>query len=705
MSRVHTEPPIMPRIFPLLSLLSLFAGTATAAPPVRPPAIPLVTHDPYFSIWSMTDKLTDSSTQHWTGTAQSMTSLARIDGKTYRLMGTDPARTPDNLKTPALAQTSVTVLPTHTNYEFAGAGVTVHLSFLTPSLPRDLDVLSRPVTYITWQVASTDSRSHSASIYFDASYELAVNTPDQLVNWSRFRIDGADVLRLGSQAQDMLKKSGDNLRIDWGYLYLFAPSGSSVSNALVDRRTARTAFIEKGKLPEADNLQIDAPARFRMPVLAYRFDLGDVGAQQISRYVAIAYDDIYSVEYFKRPLRPWWHNQNTDISSLLTSAIRDYQLLESRSTDFDRDLMADLKRSGGDEYADLCALAYRQAVAAHKLTRDLNGDPLLFSKENFSNGSIDTVDVTYPSAPFFLLFNPKLLEAQIRPILDYASLERWKFPFAPHDLGTYPLANGQTYGGGELTEENQMPVEESGNMLLMVAADAQIQGNTKFAERYWPVLSRWAAFLKEKGLDPENQLSTDDFAGHLAHNANLSIKAILALGAYGKLAGLMGKTAEADEYRRTVDEFAKRWIRLADDGDHYRLAFDKTGTWSMKYNLVWDRLLGLNIFPPDVAKRELAFYRSKENAFGLPLDNRETYTKLDWLVWTASLSDSPAEFQSMIKPAYRFANESPTRVPLSDWYWTLDGKQRGFQARSVVGGVFIKMLNDPATWRKWAIGQ
>jgi hypothetical protein len=695
----------MPRILLTFVLLPLFAGTAAAAPPVRPPAIPLVTHDPYFSIWSMTDKLTDSSTQHWTGTAQSMTSLVKIDGKTYRLMGTDPVRTPDNLKTPALAQTSVTVLPTHTNYEFAGAGVTIHLSFLTPSLPRDLDILSRPVTYITWQVASTDSRSHSVSIYFDASYELAVNTPDQLVNWSRFRIDGADVLRLGSQAQDMLKKSGDNLRIDWGYLYLFAPSGSGVSNALADRRAARSSFIEKGKLPEADNLQIDAPARFRMPVLAYRFDLGDVGAQQISRYVAIAYDDIYSVEYFKRPLRPWWHNQSADISSLLTSAIRDYQLLESRSADFDRDLMADLKRSGGDEYAGLCALAYRQTVAAHKLTRDLNGDPLLFSKENFSNGSIDTVDVTYPSAPFFLLFNPKLLEAQIRPILDYASLERWKFPFAPHDLGTYPLANGQTYGGGELTEENQMPVEESGNMLLMVAADAQIQGNTKFAEHYWPVLTKWAAFLKEKGLDPENQLSTDDFAGHLAHNSNLSIKAILALGAYGKLAGLMGKTAEANEYRRTVDEFAKRWIKLADDGDHYRLAFDKTGTWSMKYNLVWDRLLGLNIFPPDIAKRELAYYRSKENAFGLPLDNRETYTKLDWLVWTASLSDSPAEFQSMIKPAYRFANESPTRVPLSDWYWTLDGKQRGFQARSVVGGIFIKMLNDPATWRKWAISQ
>ena len=592
--------------------------------------------------------------------------------------------------------------PPHTKYNFEGAGVSLDLTFLTPALPNDLEVLSRPVTYVDWRVRSVDGRSHAVALYFDASYEFAVNLPDELVNWSRYRVAGADVLRLGSQRQDMLKKSGDNLRIDWGYLYLFAPSGTGVSASMTDRSVARAAFFDVGKLPEADELQLDPALRRRMPVLSYAFDLGNVGTQPVSRYVAIAYDDMYSVEYFKRPLRPYWHTQQMDIAGLIQAALRDHDSLEQRSAAFDRDLMADLRKAGGEQYAQLCALAYRQTLAAHKLTRDLDGTPLLFSKENFSNGSIDTVDVTYPSAPFFLLFNPKLLEAQIRSILDYASLDRWRFPFAPHDLGTYPLANGQTYGGGELTEDNQMPVEESGNMLLMVAADAQIHGNAKFAERYWPVLTKWADYLKQKGLDPENQLSTDDFAGHLAHNSNLSIKAILALAAYGKLAGMLGKTAVANDYSRTATEFAKRWVQMADDGDHYRLAFDKAGTWSMKYNLVWDRLLKLNLFPSDIAKKELAFYKTKQNAYGLPLDNRETYTKLDWLVWTASLSDSPAEFQAMIEPAYQFANKSASRVPLTDWYWTLDAKQRGFQARSVVGGIFIEMMNDPAMWRKWA---
>jgi hypothetical protein len=364
--------------------------------------------------------------------------------------------------------------------------------------------------------------------------------------------------------------------------------------------------------------------------------------------------------------------------------------------------MTDLRAAGGEEYARVAALAFRQTVAAHKLVADWDGTPLFFSKENFSNGSIDTVDVTYPSAPFFLLFNPQLLKAQLRPMLDYGASARWKFPFAPHDLGTYPLANGQTYGGGEKTEENQMPVEESGNMILLVAALAKAEGDLKFAEHYWPLLSKWAAYLREKGMDPENQLSTDDFAGHLAHNTNLSLKAILALGAYAGLADALGKKTEAADYRREAKLMAERWVRMADDGDHFRLAFDKPGTWSQKYNLVWDRLLGLNLFPAQVARKELAFYIRKQNAYGLPLDNRERYTKLDWIVWTATLADSDEDFKTFIAPVYRFVNESPSRVPLTDWFGTVDGKQVGFQARSVVGGVYIKLLADPALWKKWS---
>jgi len=300
------------------------------------------------------------------------------------------------------------------------------------------------------------------------------------------------------------------------------------------------------------------------------------------------------------------------------------------------------------------------------------------------------------------LFSPKLLRAQLQPVMDYSRMARWKFPFAPHDLGTYPQANGQVYGGGERTEENQMPVEETGNMLILIAGLARVEGNAAFAARYWPLLTKWAEYLNEKGLDPENQLSTDDFAGHLAHNANLSIKAILALGAYAQLAGMTGHPQDAARFRKIAQDFASKWSGLAAEGDHYKLAFDKPGTWSQKYNLVWDKLLGLNLFPAEIAQKEIAFYLTKQNQFGLPLDNRRDYTKLDWIVWTATMAANPGDFEKIVNPAWQFANDSASRVPLTDWYDTKTAKQQGFQARSVVGGIFIKMLADPAMWKKYS---
>ena len=662
----------------------------------RPPAVPLVPHDPYFSIWSMADHLTDAPTKHWTGTIQSLSSLVRIDDKIFRLMGTEPRHSP------ALQQTRLEVLPTHTIYSFEGGGVRLTLTFFTPALPADLDVLSRPATYLTWQVQSADGNTHRVQVYFDAGSDVVVNIPQERVSWSRYREGDLEILRMGTQQQPVLEKSGDNLRIDWGYLYLVAPPGNATAEVASTRRETMKAFGDKGTLPDSDDLGSMEPYPESMPVLAASFDLGSVSATPVSRYVVLAYDDVFAIEYFHRKLRPYWNRDGQGPAEMLHAALHDYPALDERGRSFDEKLMADLRHAGGEDYARLCALAYPQTLAAHKLTADIEGSPLLFSKENFSNGSVDTVDVTYPSSPFFLLFNPHLLEAQLKPIFEYASLPRWRFPFAPHDLGRYPLADGQQYGGRETSEEDQMPVEESGNMLLMTAGLAQVEGNAEFARQNWSLLTKWAEYLKAKGFDPENQLSTDDFAGHLAHNANLSIKAILALGAYGKLAGMLGHSDVAQEYIALARKDAGLWVQKDNDGDHFRLAFDKPGTWSQKYNLVWDKLLHLNLFPPDVAQKELAFYEKHLKRYGLPLDNRADYTKLDWITWTASLSTSQQQFQLFFEPAYRFADESSSRVPLTDWYDTKTGKQVGFQARSVVGGLFIRMLDDPAMWKKYA---
>jgi hypothetical protein len=672
----------------------LIAAAAFAQPKLRPPAVPLVAHDPYFSVWSAADRLTDEPTKHWTGTEQQLAGLLRIDGVPFRFMGALPR------EARAMKQTDLSLTPTSTRYTFEAGGVRLVFTFLTPALIADLDLLSRPLTYLVAEVAAMDGKPHQVSLYIDASAWLATNTPEQRVALSRFRVGAIDALRAGTTDQQALVRSGDNLRIDWGYVYLAVPPQPGASTLLTSLR-ARGEFAASGRLGEADEIDIPQASRYH-PVLAAAFDLGAVGPQPVSRHLMLAYDDLFSIQYFHRNLRPWWRRKGDTAADLLRAGARDFAALAERSRRFDEAFTADLARAGGPEYAEIAVLAYRQAIAAHKLAADIDGSPIYFSKENFSNGCIGTVDVFYPAAPLFLLLSPELIKAQMTPIFEYARIGRWPWPYAPHDLGQYPLANGQVYGGGEKSEDRQMPVEESGNMLILTAALAKIEGHAEYARKYWPQIKRWADYLREKGMDPDNQLSTDDFAGHLAHNANLSIKAIVALGGYAQLAQALGETAEAARYKSIAQQMARKWPGMAADGDHYRLAFDAPNTWSQKYNLVWDRLLGLNLFAPEIARKEIAFYKTKQNAYGLPLDNRQTYTKLDWIVWTATMAESQDDFLALIRPVHKFLNESPSRVPMTDWYWTLDGKQRGFQARSVVGGVFIKMLADEGLWRKWA---
>src|SRR5260370_3054650 len=151
-----------------------------------------------------------------------------------------------------------------------------------------------------------------------------------------------------------------------------------------------------------------------------------------------------------------------------------------------------------------------------------------------------------------------------------------------------------------------MPVEERGNMLILIDALAGGEGNARLAERFWPQLTSWAEYLREKGLDPENQLSTDDFAGHLAHNANLSIKAIDALAAYADLAKMLHHDSEAKQYSSAAKSMAEQWVDMAKEGDHYQLAFDSPNTWSQKYNLVGDKVLDYNLFPKSVRDAEIA---------------------------------------------------------------------------------------------------
>jgi len=355
--------------------------------------------------------------------------------------------------------------------------------------------------------------------------------------------------------------------------------------------------------------------------------------------------------------------------------------------------------TGGEKYAELLTLALRQSVAAHKLVLDEDGQVLFISKECFSNGCAATVDVSYPSIPLYLIYNTELVKGMMRPIFRFASSDLWPFDFAPHDCGRYPILNGQKYSN-RINPKNQMPIEECGNMLIMASAVAAVDKDPSFAREYRNLLDKWADYLVDKGVDPENQLCTDDFAGHLAHNCNLSLKAIVALGAYARVCAMMGDNSAGKRYGEAAKAMAQEWVKMADNGDgSYRLAFDQPDTFSMKYNLVWDKIFGLGLFPDDVRRSEVASYLDRINPYGLPLDNRADYTKSDWILWTATLADDQDTFLKLTDPLWLAYHKSPSRVPMTDWYSTITSLQISFQNRTVIGGLFIKLLAESGICR------
>ncbi|MEI8234986.1 MAG: DUF4965 domain-containing protein [Verrucomicrobiota bacterium] len=681
-----------------LILVAMMMPAMCHAGDFRPPAVPLVTHNPALSIWSKADHLYDETTWHYSNRDHPLVSLIRVDGKTFRLMGAEPA------DLPPLPQKSLRTTPTRTIYEFEGEGIHVTLCFMQPLLPDDLDVLSWPMTYLTWSARSTDGTSHQVQLYDSTSAQLSVTWPSFAVGWERLKSGGLTLLRVGPTQQPAGRAGADAQHFNWQRAYAATREAESTA-AIGENKVLEQSFVASGGLPLADDTRNPRAADKEQPVLAFAFELGKVGAETVQRQLLVGFDERYPIQFFGKNLPGYWARNGMTMEEVLAEAAKDYPQLLKRCESFDKELTADLTEVGGAQYAQIAALAYRQTIAACGLVADTNGQPFFFTKEITSNDSIATVDVLFPMSPIWILLSPALAKASVAPILVYSASERWRWPNAPHDLGTYPIAASHQFRDDGGYDGAGMPVEENGNILLLCDAIAKADGNADFVAPWWPLLTKWAQYLEQYGLDPENQPCTDDFMGPSPHNANLSVKAILGLAAYGDLCRMRGDAANAKKYTDLAKSDAQHWMKVADDGDHYRLAFDKPGTWSQKYNLVWDRILGLNVFPPEVARKEVAFYKTKLEKCGLPLDSRTDLADLDHSFLAASMAENRPDFEAIVAVYYHYINSAKERVPLTDCYHINEVKGKPshlFHARPVVGGVFMRMLADGAVWKKWA---
>ena len=589
----------------------------------------------------------------------------------------------------AAVQKSCDVTATSSYYTFTAGPVDLNVVFTAPMLIDDYDLLSSPINYVSYKVVSNDGKDHDVQLMLTAEPLIAQNRPSQPTISTIETVGGVKYARTGTIQQPILAKKGDHICIDWGYLYIPAINGEV---AISDGPDIMNTFASKGTLPEGQQ-DVKAYEVGETPVLAYVHDFGKT--KDASSFAMLGYDEVYDIQYFYKPYKAYWaHNGDVTIYDMFGRMNNDYASIMKRCKELDKTIYDEAEAVGGKKLAELLSSNYRLVIAAHKLFVDDQGNLLFFSKENDSNGCVNTVDLTYPEAPLFLCYNPELQKAMMTSILDYAKSGRWDLDYAAHDLGTYPIANGNIYGGESRRKDVMigMPVEESGNMLTLIGMISDLDGNTEYADKYWDVLTRWTDYLVENGLDPANQLCTDDFTGHLARNVNLAAKAIMGIAAYARMAEMRGDHETAEKYMNIARDYGKKWEEMAREDDHYRLAYDRPDTWSMKYNMIWDKIWDTNIFPNDAMKREFQSYAARQNKYGMPLDYRANFTKSDWYMWCAAMADSRKDLDMYVDHIYDYANETPSRGPLSDWYDTSTGERVHFIGRSVIGGHWMPVL-------------
>ena len=598
----------------------------------RVPSVPLITSDPYFSLWSPADELYSADTCHWTGKVKKMMGYITIDGVKRGFMGRDET-------CPHLEQTGLEIRPTSSVYRFEGEGIQLEIRFLSPLLLTDMELVSRPCTYVEAAVRSTDGADHGCVLVFTMDEGFCYDGPlKKDMTGGVHRAAGFNAAWMGQIRQTPLGHSGDDVTIDWGYLYMAAQPGGEVTyNNEDDRSTLKVSFELK-----ADTAGTES-------------------------FFVAAYDDMASVMYFGDVLRGRWAKGGRTILDVIGISIQEHGAAAQKCSLFEDRLM-------------------EQAEEA---------------------------------IPLFLLYNTEYVKGMMRPVFKFARMPVWKFDFAPHDVGRYPYVSGQVYGVKEeygyrepheglvfpmyynypkeediYSLDMQMPVEECGDMLIMAAAVSIMDGNTEFVEAEMDLLEKWVSYLLRFGEDPGEQLCTDDFAGHLAHNANLAAKAILGVQAWSILLSMSGRGEEAKWYEKRAKEMAESWTKRAAQGNHTVLAFGSPESWGLKYNLVWDLLFGSHLFSEDIFAGEVSWYKEKMNKFGMPLDNRQTYTKSDWILWTACLTSDKEEMRELAAPVARYLRETKSRVPFSDWYDSCSGDEISFQNRSVQGGLFMPLLKE-----------
>ncbi len=660
------------------------------------PAYPIFVKDPNFSLWAVNDTLNAENLHSWYGEEKPIYGFLKADGETYCFLGKTDSFSSCGVK--KAEQTDVTVSAFSTDYTFKAGNATLKVRFVSPLPPNDLELMSMPVCYMEYEVTGVENAE--ISLFLNRRNAYNARNEQKEVRGGIMPFHGFEAAFIGLKRQLPLSNNDDLIGADWGYFYTAGESAY-----FLDEKDL-AAYLVGG----LKNFTYQSAERY----------VGAINAAK-KGVIAVAYDEGVSIDYFGTYKKGWYLEDHTIVDALYTT-FTSYEKINAQLTEFDEALKEKAAKFG-EKYYNILVASLRQSVAGHKLIKGKNGEALFLSKENGSNGCIATVDVSYPSMPLYLIYNPELVKGMMRPILEFARMPVWTYDFAPHDAGTYPACCGQVYGlawnknryqgnyckdGYPQTHfpiyllpaefdafcyEMQMPVEECANLLVMFYACFKQDNDIAFFKDNKDLCDKWVEYLVKYGLKPENQLCTDDFAGHLANNINLAIKAVVGIGSYASLMQAMGEDAKYQEYRKIAEEYAAKIVAFGKKFKHIPITWDSDDTtFSLKYNFAFDKLLGMNLFPQDVFEREIDCYIEKMNEYGTPLDSRKGYTKSDWQMWTATLTDDNEKRKLFVEKLNAFLETSPARIPFGDWFETEGGKFWHFRARTVQGGCFILLM-------------
>lgn len=681
------------------------AAVTPAYQPIRPPAAPLAVRSPYLSTWLPASTLPGTWQQFWTGHITAMAGIARIDGTPYDFMGspTITLTVPNgNNGTPSttagfergLSQTLLEVTPTRSRFHLEGGGVGLVAEFLSPVEVGDLQRQSIPMSYVLVTASSLDGKAHSVQVYADITGEWCSGDTSQLITWAPYHTGGpgggTQAWAVQLQNQQPLTEQGQLAA--WGTVLWATPKQPGLTYQSGRDLDVRGQFCANGVLTDSNDTGYRAVSN-NWPVFGLAMDLGQVGGRAVTVPFAVGHVRTPAVSYQGQNLQPLWTEYFSTWQDMLGFFLGDLSGAQQRADSLDSKITSAANAVGGRSYQGLCAIALRQAYGGTELVTGPDGTPWAFLKEISSDGNVSTVDVMYPASPAWIYADPSYLALLLKPLLSYAESGKWPQPFAPHDLGSsYPVAGGHNDGGGE-----NMPVEESGNMLIMAAAyvkRAPAADGKAFATAHYTVLKGWADYLAANLPDPGYQNQTDDFAGSIAHSVNLALKGIIAVAAMGQLATVAGNAADAQHYRGLAQQFISYWASHAQDpsGNHLDLTYSGSGggdgTWGTTYNGFADRLLGTGLIPEAIRAEQASWYPTVSNLYGLPLQVPHSYAKSDWEIFTAAWLSGLPVAQQLIDQVYDYANTTPSRVPFSDLYDTITGNQNAFQARPVQGGIF-----------------